>query len=102
MYFVKPIKFGDVLYGVESALRKLERSMAFREYERSAFMDMMGDSAAIRKMVTLATKVAPTDSTVLLLGESGTGKEIIAEYIHRMSNRYDKPFLGICAHTGSR
>jgi len=95
MYFVKPIEFGDVLHGVESALRNLERSMAFREYERSAFIDMMGDSAAIRKMVILATKVAPTDSTVLLLGESGTGKEIIAEYIHRMSNRYDKPFLAI-------
>ncbi|MBI4830696.1 MAG: sigma 54-interacting transcriptional regulator [Candidatus Lindowbacteria bacterium] len=56
---------------------------------------MMGDSPVIQKMIALATRVAPTDSTVLLLGESGTGKEIIAEYIHRMSNRYDKPFLAI-------
>ncbi|UCD57133.1 MAG: sigma-54-dependent Fis family transcriptional regulator [Candidatus Hydrogenedentota bacterium] len=95
MYFVKPIDLGDLLYGVESALKNLERSMAYREYERSAFVDMMGDSPTIRKMITLATKVAPTDSTVLLVGESGTGKEIIAEYIHRVSNRYDKPFLAI-------
>ncbi len=95
MYFVKPIDVSDLLYGIDSALKNLERSMAFREYERSAFIDMMGDSPMIRKMITLATKVAPTDSTVLLLGESGTGKEIIAEYIHRMSNRYDKPFLAI-------
>jgi DNA-binding NtrC family response regulator len=95
MYFVKPVDIADLVYGVESALKNLERSMAFREYERSAFIEMMGDSPAIRKMITLATKVAPTDSTVLLLGESGTGKEIIAEYIHRMSNRYDKPFLAI-------
>ncbi len=95
MYFVKPVDIEDLLYGVDSALRNLERSMAFREYERSAFIDMMGDSPTIRRMIKLATKVAPTDSTVLLLGESGTGKEIIAEYIHRMSNRYDKPFLAI-------
>ncbi|RJP17246.1 MAG: sigma-54-dependent Fis family transcriptional regulator [Candidatus Abyssobacteria bacterium SURF_5] len=95
MYFVKPFDSSDLLFGIESALKNLERSMAFREYERSAFIDMMGDSPAIRKMINLATKVAPTDSTVLLLGESGTGKEIIAEYIHRMSNRYDKPFLAI-------
>ncbi|GAB4346331.1 MAG: sigma-54 dependent transcriptional regulator [Candidatus Abyssubacteria bacterium] len=95
MYFVKPVDIGDLLYGIESAIRNLDRSIAFREYERTAFVDMMGDSPAIRRMITLATKVAPTDSTVLLLGESGTGKEIIAEYIHRMSNRYDKPFLAI-------
>jgi DNA-binding NtrC family response regulator len=95
MYFVKPLDVSDLLHGVDSALKNLERSMAFREFERSAFIDMMGDSPMIRKMINLATKVAPTDSTVLLLGESGTGKEIIAEYIHRMSNRYDKPFLAI-------
>jgi len=95
MYFVRPIDIGDLLHGVESALKNLERSMAFREYERSAFIDMMGNSPTIRRMINLATKVAPTDSTVLLLGESGTGKEIIAEYIHRMSNRYDKSFLAI-------
>ena len=95
MYFVKPVDVGDLLYGVDSAIRNLERSMAFREYERSAFIDMMGDSPMIRKMINVATKVAPTDSTVLLLGESGTGKEVIAEYIHRMSNRYDKPFLAL-------
>jgi DNA-binding NtrC family response regulator len=95
MYFVKPVDPSDLLYGIDSALKNIERSMAFREYERSAFIDMMGDSPMIRKMINLATKVAPTDSTVLLLGESGTGKEIIAEYIHRMSNRYDKPFLAI-------
>jgi DNA-binding NtrC family response regulator len=95
MYFVKPIDTSDLLHGIQSAVRNLDKSIAFREYERTAFVDMMGDSPAIRRMITLATKVAPTDSTVLLLGESGTGKEIIAEYIHRMSNRYDKPFLAI-------
>ena len=95
MYFVKPLDIGDLLHGIDSALKNLKRSMAFREYERSAFIDMMGDSPTIRKMINLATKVAPTDSTVLLLGESGTGKEIIAEYIHQMSNRYNKSFLAL-------
>jgi DNA-binding NtrC family response regulator len=95
MYFVKPVDIDDLLHGIKSALKNLERSEAFREYERSAFIDMMGDSPAINRMVNLATKVAPTDSTVLLLGESGTGKEVIAEYIHRTSNRYDRAFLAI-------
>jgi DNA-binding NtrC family response regulator len=95
MYFVKPLDIGDLLHGIDSALKNLQQSMVYREYERSAFIDMMGDSPTIRKMVNLASKVAPTDSTVLLLGESGTGKEIIAEYIHQMSNRYNKPFLAI-------
>ena len=44
MYFVKPFDVGDMLYGIDSALKNLEKSEVFREYERTAFIDTMGDS----------------------------------------------------------
>ena len=48
--------------------------------------------------MSLIKKVAPTDSTVLILGESGTGKELVATSIHDNSERADKPFIKLnCA-----
>ena len=55
--------------------------------------ELIGESPAMEKLALLIHKVARTDATVLLLGESGTGKEIIANAVHRLSNRSDKPYL---------
>jgi len=59
---------------------------------------LIGTSPAMQKVRDLIGRVAPTDSTVLICGESGCGKELVAESIHAMSPRADKPFVAInCA-----
>jgi transcriptional regulator with GAF, ATPase, and Fis domain len=58
----------------------------------------LGNSRSWHDVLTQATKVAPTETTVLLTGESGTGKEVVARFIHRGSPRKDGPFVALnCA-----
>jgi formate hydrogenlyase transcriptional activator len=59
---------------------------------------MVGDSDALRRVLGMVRIVAPTDATVLINGETGTGKELIAEAIHKCSNRSKGPFVKVnCA-----
>ncbi len=65
---------------------------------QTLFPDIVAPSSAMRSVLGLVLKIAPTDSTVLILGESGTGKELLARNIHSHSRRADKPFIAInCA-----
>ena len=60
--------------------------------------NMVGESESVREVLKFISKVAPTDSTVMLTGESGTGKELAARAIHQNSRRADKPFMAVnCA-----
>jgi Nif-specific regulatory protein len=60
--------------------------------------NLVGESRPIRDVLQFISKVAPTDSTVLLSGESGTGKELVARAIHLNSRRADKAFMAVnCA-----
>jgi Nif-specific regulatory protein len=60
--------------------------------------NLVGESTPIREVLQFISKVAPTDSTVLISGESGTGKELAARAIHLNSKRADKPFMAVnCA-----
>ncbi|ERM92046.1 ATPase [Caldanaerobacter subterraneus subsp. yonseiensis KB-1] len=63
-----------------------------------AFDIIIGNSGKLRDALTIASKAAETDSTVLIRGESGTGKELVAQAIHYASKRRDKPFIRVnCA-----
>src|SRR6202162_1341308 len=62
------------------------------------FPRIIGNSAALRRVLDMVRVVAPTDATVLINGETGTGKELIAEAIHKSSERSNGPFVKVnCA-----
>jgi len=63
--------------------------------KRYGFENILGGSLAIKESIDLAKRVAPTDTTVLLLGETGTGKEIFAQAIHQGSKRSGKLFMAL-------
>ena len=71
------------------------------EIDRSQmFEEIVGSSQALRRVLTLVNKVAPGDSTVLILGETGTGKELIARAVHKRSSRSSRTFVSLnCAAT---
>jgi transcriptional regulator with GAF, ATPase, and Fis domain len=65
---------------------------------RTGYRRVVGESKKWRQVLTQATQVAATDTTVLLLGESGTGKEVVARFLHRGSSRKAGPFIALnCA-----
>jgi transcriptional regulator with GAF, ATPase, and Fis domain len=65
---------------------------------RTGYRRVVGESASWRQVLTQATQVAATATTVLLLGESGTGKEVVARFLHRGSSRKSGPFIALnCA-----
>ena len=60
--------------------------------------EIVGSSGALQKVLSLVSKVAPTDATVLVTGETGTGKELVARAIHRRSRRSSRAFVSVnCA-----
>ena len=69
------------------------------EIDKGSMCDeIVGSSGALQKVLSLVSKVAPTDATVLVTGETGTGKELVARAIHRRSHRSSRAFVCVnCA-----
>ena len=82
----------------EEELRN-ENLILREEIDRSSmFEEIVGSSKPISQLLKKVEKVAPSDSTVLILGETGTGKELIARALHRRSKRASRPFIRVnCA-----
>ena len=85
---------------VKAEDRTRNENLALREQidRDSMFEDIVGSSDALRRVLRQVSKVAASDTTVLILGETGTGKELIARAIHKRSRRADHAFIGVnCA-----
>jgi len=83
---------------IQRLKNKLTREKHYLEDEIQSevrFREIIGESRALKTVFEQVRKVAPTDSTVLLLGETGTGKELIARSIHEQSGRVKRTFVKI-------
>jgi PAS domain S-box-containing protein len=92
---------GTDIHDHKQAQQRLQNeNIALREEvdQASMFEEIVGSSVTLRRVLSQVAKVAPTDSTVLILGETGTGKELIARAIHNRSNRSTRAFVRVnCA-----
>ena len=99
-YLLKPVMFDDLLHKVDGLIahRQLawERQFLRAQVERHwDFDNLVGQSPAMREVMTLVKRVAPLPSTVLITGESGVGKEVVARAIHHFSDRAEAIFLPV-------
>src|SRR5258708_4978872 len=84
---------------VESVMENVNRVASSKQCcAENRFEEIIGNSPALESVLAKVERVAPTDSTVLVLGETGTGKELIAHAIHNVSPRCGRPFINLnCA-----
>jgi len=78
--------------------KETKQRVYLEEEIRSEFTEIVGGSPALKTALSLASVVAPTDSSVLIQGETGTGKELVARAVHKLSIRSEKAFVKLnCA-----
>ena len=103
-FLTKPCRDEDLLRAVEEAIHRslpvervrisaAETPHGDGDLRRTSFPEIVGHSAALRRVLKAIETVAPVDSTVLIHGETGTGKELVARAIHRGSRRTSSPFV---------
>jgi putative PEP-CTERM system response regulator len=102
-FLTKPFDVDHLNVLIQRALenrRLLAENVLLREElaQSLGFTEIIGKSEKMKEVTRLVKKVAPSDTTVLLLGESGTGKELFARAIHSLSPRKNGPYVAInCA-----
>jgi DNA-binding NtrC family response regulator len=102
-FLTKPVNLDRLSLLAKRALSTRELVLQHRAMQeeldnRRRFSNIIGKSPAMKRVYDVVNQVAPTKASVLITGESGVGKELIADAIHTMSNRKDKPFIKVhCA-----
>lgn len=103
-YLTKPYRIGELSALVTAAAEKQQlkvdnqrlRAQIARTHQ--SLPEIVAESRQMKEALRLVQRVAPSDTSVLITGESGVGKELIAQAIHRLSRRADKPFIDLnCA-----
>jgi len=102
-YIGKPINLDELKLNVKKALNNqgiLIENRYLKEELKQQYGDLkiIGESKPIQEVLSTVARVAPTNSTVLIIGESGTGKELVARAVHTLSQRKDERFIPVsCA-----
>jgi DNA-binding NtrC family response regulator len=103
-YLTKPYRIAELAALVTQAAEKQQlkidnqRLRAQIARTSNSMPDIIAESAQMKEVLRLVQRVAPSDTSVLITGESGAGKELIAQAIHRLSPRCDRPFIDLnCA-----
>jgi DNA-binding NtrC family response regulator len=103
-YLTKPYRIAELSVLVDQAAEKQslkvdnQRLRAQIARTSGKMPEIVAQSPQMKEVLRLVQRVAPSDTSVLITGESGTGKELIAQAIHRLSRRHDKPFIDLnCA-----
>lgn len=104
-YIAKPFDHADILKAVAEILAKQQTKKSNvakhdlpNKLDKKQRTRIIGSSPLMKKLFEKIEKVAPTNSTVLVLGESGTGKELVARSLHEQSPRYKAPLISVnCA-----
>ncbi|MDZ7344054.1 MAG: sigma-54 dependent transcriptional regulator [candidate division KSB1 bacterium] len=102
-YIIKPFELEELKLKIrhifeKKALAQENRSLRQELKQRYSIDNMIGRSGVMQEVFKMIHKVAPSEAIVLIRGESGTGKELVAQAIHYLSPRADKPFVAInCA-----
>ena len=102
-YITKPVNIAELRLRLAKAieggtLRRDNLELRRQLDERFGFDDLIGHSAAMRKVFDVVRQVSDTNATVLILGESGTGKELVARAVHSNSRRRERRFVAVnCA-----
>ena len=99
-YVTKPFESSELLHRVRNALNHHQlvnevRLLRQQIREQRGFGALVGRSPQMVRVAEMISRVAPTDTTILIEGESGTGKELVARAIHGESPRADRPFVAI-------
>lgn len=101
-FITKPYEFGQLCLTIDRALEHkdliIKNKILSSKINQVIPNSIIGESASIKNVINLAERAAKSESNILLEGETGTGKELFAEYIHKNSERSEKPFVAInCA-----
>ncbi len=94
-YIAKPFDLDALLAVVRRAEASLEDRDEVAEEDDLPESEMIGSSAPMVELYKLVSRVAPTDTTVLIEGETGTGKEVVARLVHKNSSRAHMPFEAV-------
>ncbi len=99
-FIEKPLDLNRLLVTIKNALERKDLVTETRQLKKKIGKryEIVGNSAAIRKVNEMIDKVAPTDARVLITGANGTGKELVARGLHEKSHRAQGPFIEVnCA-----